>query len=73
MGGRAAPVQPKKRVETATLDIDECDDATIRVAAGDDGENGKQQDVRKGVELALRPARVGNPQRLWLFELTSRN
>ena len=60
MGGRAAPVQSEDPIEVATVDVDEGYDATVRVAAGDDGENGKQQHIWQLVELALGPARVRN-------------
>ncbi len=40
------------------MDGDERDDAAIRVAAGYDGKNGKQQHVGQLVELPLRPARI---------------
>ena len=42
------------------MDVDEGDDATVRVAAGDDGEDGKQQHIGQLVKLALRPARIRN-------------
>ena len=40
--GRAAPLQTEGGVQPAAVDIDEGDDAAIRVATGDDGENGEQ-------------------------------
>ncbi len=54
----SAPVQAESRVQPAAVDVDEGDDAAIRVAAGHDGENGEQQHVGQLVELALRPARI---------------
>lgn len=60
MSGRAAPAQSEERVQAAAMDVDEGDDATIRVAAGHDGEDGKQQHVGQLVQLALRPARIRN-------------
>jgi hypothetical protein len=42
------------------MDIDEGDDASIRVAAGHDGKNGEQQHVRKLVFLPLPAAGIGN-------------
>ena len=55
---RASPVQATGRVQPAAVDVDEGDDAAIRVAAAHDGEDGEQQHIRQPIELALRPARV---------------
>ena len=41
MRGRAAPVQAKGGVEIFTMHIDEGDDTTIGIGAGDDGEYGE--------------------------------
>jgi len=60
MGGRAAPAQSERPIEAATVDVDEGDDATVRVSAGHDGEDGKQQHIWQLVALALRPARIRN-------------
>ena len=57
---RTAPFQTEGRVQPAAMDIDEGDDASIRVAAGHDGENGEQQHVGKLVFLPLSAARIGN-------------
>jgi len=56
----SAPVQTGHRVQPATMDADEGDDAAIRVAARHDGEDGEQQHVGQRVEPALRPARIRN-------------
>src|SRR4030081_1125400 len=42
------------------MDVDERDDASIRVAAGYHGKDGKQQNVGQLVELAFRSARIRN-------------
>jgi hypothetical protein len=55
-----APLQPEGRVQLTAMDIDEGDDAPIRVAAGYDGEDGEQQYVGKLVFLTLSTTRVGN-------------
>jgi hypothetical protein len=60
MGGRAVPAQSEEGIQAAAMDVDEGDDATIRVAAGHDGEDGKQQHVGQLVEFALRPAWIRN-------------
>jgi len=65
---RAAPFQAEGRVQLAAVDVDEGDDvrrtspfdAAIRVAAGHDGQDGKQQHMRQLVELSLCPARIRN-------------
>ena len=57
---RAAPVQAKGRVQLAAVDVDEGDDTAIRVAAGHDGQDGKQQHMGQLVELSLCPARIRN-------------
>src|SRR5208283_4128028 len=56
--GRAAPLQTEGRVQLAAIDIDEGDDASIRVATCHDGEDGEQQHVRKLVFLSLSTARI---------------
>jgi hypothetical protein len=60
MRRRSLPGQRKDGVQPAAVDVNEGDDAAIRVAAADDGEDGEQQHVRQRVELALRPARIRN-------------
>jgi len=55
---RSTPVQAEGRVQPAAMDGDEGDNAAIRVAAGDDGEDGEQQHKGQLVELPLRPARI---------------
>src|SRR4051812_19312320 len=42
------------------MNVDEGDDAAIRVAAGHDGEDGEQQDVRQLIELALPTPGIGD-------------
>jgi hypothetical protein len=60
VGRCPAPRQAECRVQPAAMHIDESNDASIRVAAGHDGENGEQQDVGKLVFLPLPAARIGN-------------
>jgi hypothetical protein len=43
--GRPPPCQGEGGVQPAAMDVDEGDDAAIRVAAGHDGEDGEQQHV----------------------------
>ena len=57
---RATPFQRKDGVQPVTMDVDEGDDAAIRIAAADDGQDGEQQHVRQLVELSFRPARIRN-------------
>ena len=42
------------------MDVDEGDDAAIRVAAGHDGKDGEQQDVGQLIELALPTPGIGD-------------
>ena len=58
--GRAAPLQTKGGVQLAAIDVDKRDDASIRVPAGHNGEDGEQQHVRQFVDLPLRPAWIRN-------------
>jgi hypothetical protein len=58
--GCAAPVQTEGGIEPAAMDVDEGDDAPIRVATGHDGKDGEQQQVGQLVELSLRPTWIGN-------------
>ena len=58
--GRSTPCKTERFVQPATMNVDEGDDATRRIAAGHDGKNRKQQHVRQAVEFSLRPTRVGN-------------
>ena len=58
--GRSTPFQTERFVQLATMNVDEGDDATRRIAAGHDGKNRKQQHVRQAVEFPLRPTRIGN-------------
>jgi len=51
--GRAAPLQTEGRVQPVAMDIDEGDDASIRIGAGHNGEDREQQHVRQLVELPL--------------------
>src|SRR5208283_3801559 len=58
--GRSTPSKTKRFVQLATMNVDEGDDATGRIAARHDGKNRKQQHVGQAVEFPLRPTRVGN-------------
>lgn len=57
MRGRTAPVQLESRVQDSPMGSDEGAHAPIRVGTGDDRE---QQNIRKLVEPALCPERIGN-------------
>ncbi len=57
---RPLPFQAKCRVQPAAVHVNEGDNAAVRVAAGHDGENGEQQHVGQLVELAFRPAWIGD-------------
>ena len=50
--------QTKRRVQPAAMDIDEGDDASIRIATCDDRKDGEQQHVGKFVFLPLPTARI---------------
>ena len=58
--GRASPFQAETAVQPAAMNVDEGDDAAIRVAAADDRQDREQQDMRQLVELAFRAPRIGN-------------
>ncbi len=58
--GGAAPFQAEHGVQPVAMQVDEGDDAAIRVAAGHDGEDGKQQHVGKLVDLPLPTTRIGD-------------
>jgi hypothetical protein len=58
--GRTLPCQVKNLVQPAAMDVDESDDASIRIPTGDDGEDRKQQDMRQLVHLALPAAGIGH-------------
>jgi len=60
VGGRPAPPQPERGIEPVAMDVDEGDDATIRVAAAHDGQDGEQEHIRQRIELPLRSARIGD-------------
>ena len=60
MGGGAPPVQTEGGVQSAAVHLDEGDDGTIGIAAGDDSKDREQQDMLQLVELTLSPARVGD-------------
>jgi hypothetical protein len=60
VGGRTAPFQAEHGVQPVAMHVDEGDDAAIRVAAGHDGEDGKQQHMRKLVDLPLATTGIGN-------------
>ena len=88
MGGGAPPVQTEGGVQSAAVHLDEGDDGTIGIAAGDDSKDREQQDMLQLVELTLSPARVGdiaeqaeqliershgNPLAVWLPCIDSKN
>jgi hypothetical protein len=54
----AAPFQAEHGVQPVAMHVDEGDDAAIRVAAGHDGQDGKQQHMGKLVDLPLSTTRV---------------
>ena len=58
--GRALPCEAKNLVQPAEMDIDEGDDASIRISAGDGGKDRKEQDMRQLVHLALPTAGIGH-------------
>jgi hypothetical protein len=58
--GRSTPSKTERFVQPATMNVDEGDDATGRIAARHDGKNRKQQHVGQAVEFSLSPTRVGN-------------
>ena len=58
--GRSTPRKTECFVQPATMNVDEGDDATGRIAARHDGKNRKQQHVGQAVEFPLSPTRVGN-------------
>jgi len=55
---RPLPCQTKRCVQLAPVDVDEGDNAAIRVTAGHDGQDGEQRHIGQLVELPLRPARI---------------
>lgn len=57
---RAPPCQPEGLVQFGAVDVDKGDNATVRVGAANDGENGEQQDVGQLVEFALGAPGIGN-------------
>ena len=56
----AAPFQAKGGVELGTMNVDEGNDAAVRIAAGHDGEDGEEQHIRQLIKLSLRSARIRN-------------
>src|ERR1700723_3023883 len=58
--GRSTPSKTERFIQLATMNVDERDDATRRIAAGHDGKNSKQQHMGQAVELPLRPTRIRN-------------
>jgi hypothetical protein len=58
--GRPTPFQCEGAIQAAPMNLEEGDNAAIRVAAGDDGEDGERQHVRQLVELALRLMRIAD-------------
>jgi hypothetical protein len=60
MRRRAAAVEVEDRVRVVTMGVDEADETPIGVGSGDDGEDAEQKHMRKLMEPALRPARIGH-------------
>ena len=60
MRRRPLPLDLKGFVQRLPMRFEIRLDASIRIGAAYDGENGKKQDVRQLIELALRAARVGD-------------
>jgi len=60
MGRCAPPAQTEGRIQAAAMHFDEGHDGTVGIAAGDDGEDGEQQNMLQLVEFTLGPARVGD-------------
>src|ERR1700723_2752500 len=58
--GRSTPSKTERFIQLVTMNVDEGDDATRRIAAGHDGKNSKQQHMGQAVELPLRPTRIRN-------------
>lgn len=58
--GSASPFQAEDGVELGALLIDEGGDDAIPVGSGHECEDGEQRDMRQLVQLALRPAWIGN-------------
>lgn len=56
----ACPAQAEGVVQAEAVGLDEGDDAAIGVGSGHHGEDREQQDIGQLVELAFRPARVGD-------------
>ena len=54
--GARRQFRPKAPFSLSAMHVDEGDDATIRVAAGHDSEDGEQQHIRQLVELPLHGA-----------------
>ena len=60
MRRRTLPFDLEGLVQRSPMRLEVRLDAPIRIGSAHDGENGKQQDVRQLIELALRAARVGD-------------
>ncbi len=60
MRRRAPPCQPEGLVQLGAVDVDEGDDATVRIGARDDGEDGGKQYVGKLGELTLGAPGIGD-------------
>jgi hypothetical protein len=60
VGRCTLPAQTEGGVQLAAVHRDERFDGTIRVAAGDRGEDRKQQNVGQLIELSFGPARRGS-------------
>jgi len=60
MGRCAPPAQTAGGIQAAARHFDEGHDGTVGIAAGDDGEDGEQQNMLQLVEFTLGPARVGD-------------
>src|SRR6202020_3455184 len=60
--GRSTPRKTERFVQPATINVDEGDDATGRIAARNDGKNRKQQHVGQAVEFPLQPTNPATVQ-----------
>jgi hypothetical protein len=58
MRWRTLPAQTEGGVQSAAVYLDEGLDGTIGIAAGDNGKDREQQDMRQLIDLAFGPARV---------------
>jgi hypothetical protein len=70
MGGGPFPANLERLVQLLPMNLDESFDASIRVRAAHNSQNGKKQNMRQLIEFALSAARVGDQsqQRKKLFK-----